>query len=97
MSRLAIVTTLQVAQGRLAEYLPLLRAHRERCLNNEPGTLQIDMLQPVDDPAGILIYVVYRDEAASIAHRDGPNLARHGKEAAGLLLGATGTRCLVLD
>jgi (4S)-4-hydroxy-5-phosphonooxypentane-2,3-dione isomerase len=97
MSKLAIVTTLRVAPGRMDEYLPLLRAHRARCLQDEPGTLQIDMLKPVEDPASILIYVVYRDEAASIAHRTGPLLARHGQDAEGILLGATGIRCAVLD
>ena len=92
-----MVVTLHVAPGRMDEYLPLLHAHRARCLRDEPGTLQIDVLRPIDDPTNVMIYVVYRDGEACDAHRDGPSRARHYEEADGILLGASGMRCAVLD
>ena len=36
----AIVATFYVAEGRVDEFLPLLLAHRDRCLKDEPGTLR---------------------------------------------------------
>lgn len=80
MSKLAMVVTLHVEPGRMDEYLPMLHSHRARCLQDEPGTLQIDVLRPTDDPAKVMIYVVYRDEEACNAHRDGPSRARHYQE-----------------
>ena len=49
MPKLAIVATTEVAPGRRDEFLPLLMAHRTRCLKDEPGTLQFDPLVPRDD------------------------------------------------
>ena len=92
-----MVVTLHVQPDRMDEYLPLLYQHRARCLQDEPGTLQIDVLRPVDDPAKVMIYVVYRDGEACDAHRDGPSRARHYQEAAGILVGASGIKCTVLE
>jgi|SRR5208337_1446145 len=42
--------------------------HKARCLKDEPGTLQFEILLPRDDNTKVLLYEVYRDDAA------GPNL-----------------------
>lgn len=42
----AIVATFEIAHGRMDEFLPLLTAHRDRCLKEEPGTLRFDVLRP---------------------------------------------------
>ena len=39
MAKLAIVATFEIAPGRMDEFLPLLMAHRDRCLKGEAGTL----------------------------------------------------------
>ena len=49
MPKLAIIGTLEVAPGRKVEVLPLLMAHRARCLKDEPGTLQFEVLVPRED------------------------------------------------
>ena len=49
MPKLAIIGTLEVAPGRKDEVLPLLMAHRARCLKDEPGTLQFEVLVPRED------------------------------------------------
>ena len=46
MPKLAIVATIEVAPERRDQLLPLLMAHRGRCLKDEPGTLQFDVLAP---------------------------------------------------
>jgi len=64
MSKLAIIGTIEVASGRREQVLPLLMAHRARCLKDEPGTLQFEVLLPNDDNTKVLLYEVYRDAAA---------------------------------
>jgi quinol monooxygenase YgiN len=81
----------------MEEYLPLPHAHRARYFQDEPGTLQVDVLRPIDNLTNVMIYVVYRDEEACDAHRDGPSRARHYQESDVILLGASGTKCAVLD
>jgi Antibiotic biosynthesis monooxygenase len=61
MPKLAIVATIEITPGRMDEFLPLLMAHKARCLRDEPGTLQFDVLVPRDDNSKVLIYEVYQD------------------------------------
>jgi hypothetical protein len=49
MPKLAIIGTIEVAPGRRDQLLPLLMAHRPRCLKDEPGTLQFEVLAPRED------------------------------------------------
>jgi (4S)-4-hydroxy-5-phosphonooxypentane-2,3-dione isomerase len=93
MSKLAIVGKLEIAPGHLDRVLPLLMAHRARCLANEPGTLQFEVLLPHDDQTKVLIYEVYADDTAFQVHWNGPSTARLREEAVGMIVGVTGTRC----
>ncbi len=97
MPKFAIVATLEIAPGRLAEYLPVALAHKARCLRDEPGTLQFEVLQLHGDDSRVMLYEVYRDEAAFKAHWDAPSRAQHRAEAGDMLLKVTGTRVTVLD
>ena len=97
MPRLAIVATIEVAPGRRDELLPLLMAHRARCLKDEPGTARFDVLRPQDGDAKVVIYEVYRDQAALDAHMNGSSLARLRKEAAGMMANVSGIRCTVAE
>ena len=56
MPKLAIVATIEVAPGRRDQLLPLLMAHRARCLKDEPGTLQFEVLAPREDDTKVLLY-----------------------------------------
>jgi hypothetical protein len=49
----------EVAPGRRQQLLPLLMAHRARCLKHEPGTLQFEVLAPREDDTRALLYEVY--------------------------------------
>ena len=80
MPKLAIIGTIEVTPGRRDQVLPLLMAHRARCLKDEPGTLQFEILLPNDDDTKVLLYEVYRDDAAFDVHRNGPSFARWREE-----------------
>ena len=97
MPKLAIIGTLEVAPGRKDEVLPLLMAHRARCLKDEPGTLQFDVLVPREDDTKVLLYEVYRDDAAFNVHWNGTSVARLREEAAGMIVKVYGTRCALAE
>ena len=48
MPKFATVGTIEIASGRRDQLLPLLVAHKARCLKEEPGTLQFEILVPPD-------------------------------------------------
>ena len=97
MPKLAIVGTLEVAPGRKDEVLPLLMAHRARCLKDEPGTLQFEVLVPREDDTKVLLYEVYRDDAAFDVHWNGTSVARLREETAGMIVKVYGTRCALAE
>ena len=93
MSKLAIVATAEIAVGRMEVVLPLLMAQGSRCLEEEPGTLQFEVLRPRDDDSKIMLYEVYSDDAAFESHWNGPLVARSRAETKGLITKLSGTRC----
>ena len=93
MPQFALIANIEVAPSRTGEFVPLLLAHRSRCLETEPGTLRFDVLLPQGDGGRVMIYELYRDEAAFAAHSDGPSLARLREEAAGMMANVSWTRC----
>jgi len=54
--------------GRREEFLPLLMAHTSRCLKDELGTAQFEVLVPREDNSKLLLYEVYQDDAAFEKH-----------------------------
>lgn len=97
MSKFATVSTIEAAAGQRDQILPPLAAHKARCLKDEPGTLQFEILLPRDDDTKILLFEVYRDAAAFDVHRGGPSFLRWQKETAGMVANLYGTRCIPLD
>ena len=68
-------------------------AHKARCLRDEPGTVQMEVLAPREDDTKVLVYEVYREDAAFDAHRTGPSLAQWREEPAGMIARFSVTRC----
>ena len=97
MTRFAIVATFDIVEGRVEEFLPLLLAHRDRCLADEAGTLQFDVLRPRNQPNTVMLYEVYEDEAAFQVHWNGPHVARMRTETAAMVAKLSGIRCALLD
>ena len=94
MSKFAVVATYDIAPEQIGVFLPLLKAHRERCLRDEQGTLRFDILQPDHN---LMLYEVYEDEAAFQAHRNGESVARFMQEAAHVERKLTFIQCALLD
>ena len=97
MPKFATVGTIELAPGQRDRLLPLTVAHKARCLKDEQGTLQFEILLPKDDDTKVLLYEVYRDDAAFEVHRKGPSFAWWREETAGMVAKLYGTRCTVLD
>jgi quinol monooxygenase YgiN len=79
MSKFAVIATYEIAADQIDPFLPILRAHRNRCLKDEPGTLRFEILRPEKN---LMLYEVYENEAAFQAHREGASVARFRDEAA---------------
>jgi autoinducer 2-degrading protein len=97
MAKLAIIGTIEVAPGRRDQVLPLLMAHRRRCLEDEPGTLAFEVLVPNDDASKILLYELYEDAAAFQAHWNGPSTTRVREEAGSMIVKIYGTQCALSE
>lgn len=97
MPKFAIIGTMEVVPGAKEQLLPLLMAHRARCLRDEPGTLQFEVLQPHDDSTKVMLYEVYQDEAAFEAHWNGAFVLRAREDMKGMILQLTGKKCALLD
>ena len=93
MNKLAIFATIEVQPGTRDAAVKLLLEHRARCLRDEPGTIQFDVLVPDDKPVlpgapvpaanpnAIMLFEVYEEHAAFAAHWNSPSLAQARKEA----------------
>jgi quinol monooxygenase YgiN len=95
MAKFAIVATFEIAPEQIDAFLPLLLAHRDRCLKDEPGTLRFDVLR--NEESKLMLYEVYEDDAAFQVHWNGPSIARMREEAAGIVRKLTVIRCSLLD
>jgi len=93
MSKLVIMGTIEVAPGKRAQVLPLLMAHRSRCLKDEPGTLQFEVMIPHEDDSKILIYEVYQNDAAFEVHRNAQSITQWRQQTAGIVVKVIATRC----
>ena len=93
MTKLAIFATIEVQAGTRDVAIRVLLAHRERCLREEPGTIQFDVLLPDERPMlpgaptpdpnlnAIMLYEVYEDHTAFAAHWNSTTLAQARKDA----------------
>ena len=97
MSKLVVMGTVEFAPGKRDQVLPLLMAHRDRCLKDEPGTLRFEMVLPREDDSKILIHEVYQDDAAFALHRSSPSIAQWRQESAGLGVKVLATRCTPVE
>jgi len=66
----AILAYLTTKPGKEAQFQEQMTAQAKRCLANEPGCLQFDVVQNPKDPTRFVMLEVYRDDAAIKAHQD---------------------------
>ena len=66
----AIIAYLTAKPGQEAEFQKQMTAQAQRCLANEPGCLQFDVVQDPKNPARFVMLEVYKDDAAVKAHQE---------------------------
>ena len=93
MTKFAIVATIKTAPGKRDEYLKHLKAHGQRCLATEPGTLIFDILLPQKEADTIMLYEVYASPEAFDAHWTGPSMQQAKQDTAGLMISMSGELC----
>ena len=67
---LAVLAYLTAKPGKEADFQGKMTAQAKRCLANEPGCLQFDVVQDPKSPARFVMLEVYKDDAAFKAHQD---------------------------
>src|SRR5687767_4532870 len=65
----AILAYLTAKPGMEAEFQKQMTAQAKRCLDNEPGCLQFDVVQDPKNPTRFVMLEVYQDDAAIKAHQ----------------------------
>jgi (4S)-4-hydroxy-5-phosphonooxypentane-2,3-dione isomerase len=93
MNKVALNVMLEFNPESKLELVRSLLAHRERCLKEEPGTLQFEVLVPFEEQSKIFLFELYADDAALSAHSAGSSLARHREEVKKLILNGTVHKC----
>ena len=68
MGKSALLATIKTVPGKREEYLKYLKAHAQRCLASEPGTLKFEILVPQEETDTVMLYEVYASAEAFEAH-----------------------------
>lgn len=79
MSGWAIIIEFEVHEGRAGEFAALMREHARRTLDEEPGCLRFEVLQPIErdgraSPNRFLVSELYAGEAAAAHHEGNPRM-----------------------
>ena len=93
MAKFAIVATVKTVPGKRDEYLKHLKAHAQRCLATEPGTLKFEILVPQKEDDTIMLYEVYASPEAFEAHWAGQSMQQAKQDTTGLQVSLSGVRC----
>jgi (4S)-4-hydroxy-5-phosphonooxypentane-2,3-dione isomerase len=97
MAKLVVIATAVVAVESRDKVISSLKAHGTRCLKDEPGTLQFEVLKPHDDNGKILLHEVYDDAEAFEVHRKGASVKRFREEIAALEVTLTVIKCAIVE
>ena len=97
MAKFAIVATIKTAPGKRDEYLTHLKAHAQRCLATEPGTLKFEILVPQKEDDTIMLYEVYASPEAFEAHWTGASMEQVKRYTTGLRVSLSGVRCDLVE
>jgi quinol monooxygenase YgiN len=71
MGKLAVVATIKTVAGKRDEYLKRLKAHSQRYLATEPGTLKFEIIVPHDQADTVMLYEFYASTEAFETHWHG--------------------------
>jgi quinol monooxygenase YgiN len=68
MSELVLVVNIKIKPENVSRFMAEVLANA-RAARTEPGCLQFDVLVDRDDPTKVMLYEIYRDDAAFDAHQ----------------------------
>ena len=68
MGKITIIATFEAAEGAFDELLMLIKEHAQRCREWEPDCLRFDIMVPREEGNRIILYEIYKDQAALDAH-----------------------------
>jgi len=79
--------------------LPIMQAHRDRCLRDEPGTLTFEFSTVNDDDTKLILYETYKSREAFDTHWNGPSIkqALAKFEASGVKSSGSGIHCTLVE
>jgi quinol monooxygenase YgiN len=97
MGKLAIIATIKTASGKRDEYLKHLKAHAERSLSTEPGTLKFEILVPQKQADTVMLYELYASPEAFEVHRTGASLQQMKRDTEELQASLVGVFCDPLE
>ena len=80
MSKVALNVVIEFKPESKEEIIRALLAHRARCLKDEPGTVQFEVMVPFEERAKIFLFELYADGPALAAHSKGTSIARFHEE-----------------
>ena len=72
-----LVVNCRIKAGQVDALMKELAANASAARETEPGCLQFDVLVDPKDPARIMLYEVYQDEAAFEAHQLTPHFKKY--------------------
>ncbi len=90
MTALTIIVEFETNEGKEEEFLTRIREHARKTLEEEPGCLRFEVIQPIQNdgtpiPNKVIVNELYANEAAVAAHESNPRMAKV-REANGPLL-----------
>jgi autoinducer 2-degrading protein len=75
----------RIKAGQVDKLMKELLGNAKAARETEPGCLQFDVLVDPKDPAKLMLYEVYKDEAAFEAHQQAPHFKRYLEQGVPLL------------
>jgi quinol monooxygenase YgiN len=97
MGKLALVATIKTVPGKRDEYLKHLKAHSQRYLATEPGTLKFEIMVPHDQADTVMLYELYANLQAFETHWNGPAKHAANRDLESLRASASAVRCDLVE
>jgi quinol monooxygenase YgiN len=72
-------------------------SQKRRCLADEPGTLQFEVLAPAENTHSVVLFELYASAEALVAHDAGGSLALFKEQAGPLITKVSRQHCSVLS
>ena len=87
MTAVALFVELEIDPDQITAFDALIADHAAKTLAGEPGCMDFHVHVDRANPNTYLLYELYRDDAALVAHREGAQLAKFRAAAADMLRG----------